>query len=446
MSTLFKFSLSLWIVLQLALLPAPVLAQTVTGNAGQPLVYNPNVANTAVSSPAYFDAYIGTGGASGGTDICTRISSAWNLALATGISSAVIDARGFTGAWTCNNSVGPFAPASGKTPHGVLLLGNVDIATSLTWTVPTQTELRGIGSGGASGSPAAFNSIIHNSGTTNIPLVQMGPSTGGPYFGVVVAYLTVDCHNVAGCTGILNNESEENSAVFHVQIWDAPAVGLHVSAYNTSDSTHPAATNSGPYQHIEIAYKICPCTTAIGIQVDGPGSTISGAASARVVREFNDITVSGGGAALNACGNGSSNSGIALGMEVYGVSTSFTNSHIEYVCNGLVIGTSSASLCSTYGGSCDTHGVLVSNVSIGTLTGGGSAVAVGNPSNAAPLSADITVMGVSNGASSSATLQDNTTGASLSYAKDPTVGFYALGHCATPGSGCAMPAPLKNTQ
>jgi hypothetical protein len=231
-------------------------------------------------------------------------------------------------------------------------------------------------------------------------------------------------------------------------IWNAPVIGLHVSAYNSSDSTHPAATNSGPYQNIQVGYvaATCSCNSAIGIQVDGPGSLIGTADDARVVREFNDITVSGGGAAANTCGYGSGNNGITTGVVIYGVSTAFTNSHIEYACTGMQIGTSSASLCSSYSGTCDTHGVVVSNMSIGTLTGGGSAITVGNSGNASPLSADVTITGIGNQANASSTLVDNTTGTTLTYAHDPFIGFYALGHCATAGSGCSMPAPLKNTQ
>ena len=423
----------------------PVCAQISGATEGQPVVAE--TGTTATSDAAYFDAYVGTGGSSGGTDICTRISAAWNAVLVNPVSSAVIDARAFTGSWTCNNTSGPFAPASGKVPHGILLLGNVDIAAYMTWVIPTQTEVRGIGTGGPSGSTYPYNTIIHNAGTQSTVL-QMGASTGGPYFGIVIDSLTVDCFGVSGCTGIVNDEAEENSSVHGVEIWNAPAVGLHVSAYNASDSTHPAASNSGPYRNIQVGYvaATCACTSAIGIQVDGPGSTISGAATIKVIREFNDITISGGGAAANTCGYGGTNSGIAAGIVIYGVSTTFTNSHIEYVCNGIQIGTSSASLCSSYGGTCDTHAVQVSNISIATLTAGGSAITVGNPSNASPLSADVTIIGVGNGSSASSTLLDNTTTTTLSYAKDPFIGLYALGHCATPSSGCAMPAPVKNTQ
>ena len=166
----------------------------------------------------------------------------------------------------------------------------------MTWVIPTQTELRGIGTGGPSGSTYPYNTIIHNAGSQTTVL-QMGASTGGPYFGVVISDLTVDCVGVANCTGIVNDESEENSAVHNVEIWNAPVIGLHVSAYNPSDSTHPAATNSGPYQNIQVAYvaATCSCNSAIGVQVDGPGSLIGSADTAKVVREFNDITVSGGG-------------------------------------------------------------------------------------------------------------------------------------------------------
>ena len=80
-------------------------AQISGGVEGQPVIATAGA--TATSDAAYFDAYVGTGGASGGTDICTRISSAWNAVLTTTVTSAVIDARGFTGPWTCNNTSGP---------------------------------------------------------------------------------------------------------------------------------------------------------------------------------------------------------------------------------------------------------------------------------------------------------------------------------------------------
>ena len=68
---------------------------------------------------------------------------------------------------------------------------------------------------------------------------------------------------------------------------------------------------------------------------------------------------------------------------ILGVSTAFTNSHIEYAQTGLAIGnTSTTSPCTVWmiSANCVTDGVEVSNVSIGTLTNqdGQIAIVVGN--------------------------------------------------------------------
>src|SRR5262249_12799248 len=145
---------------------------------------------TVGASAAYIDAYAATGGASCSsstyscTDICQRINYAWAQALGpagNGITSATVDARGFpTGPWAC--SVSPFVPTTGKsTVSGKLLLGFVNINTSTTWFVPSQTELRGIGTGGTATSNDV-NTIITNAGISNGSVIQMGPSTPSVVF------------------------------------------------------------------------------------------------------------------------------------------------------------------------------------------------------------------------------------------------------------------------
>jgi hypothetical protein len=424
------FTLTLLVVALVVSATNPASAQN-----GEPIVSTGGVPTGTAASPAYIDAFVATAGSS--ADMCSRISTAWKAVLVSPVTSAVVDARGFTGAQNCA-SPGPFAPASGKTPHGVLLLGNVDIATSVTWVVPTQLTLEGIGSGGPSGSSSAYNTILHASGLTNSPILQMGSSTPGPYFGIVIRYLTVDCHGLTGCTGIFNNEAEENSSVEHVQIYDAPAFGLHVSAYNVGNPSNPAASNSGPYRHISIGYKNCTtsCTAAIGVQVDGFGSTISAntGSSSRLIRQFDDITISGFGVGSPF---------IAKGLVIFGVSTAFTNSHIEYTPIGIQVGTSSSNLCTdgSTTGSCDTHAVTISNVSIGTITGGTgqNAIILGSTTSGAPVTADVVVSGIANQGTNSTTLVDNINGITLSYANDPFLGYYAVGHC--PSTGCTVGVP-----
>jgi hypothetical protein len=417
------------------IVPSLLPAQT----AGNPIIYSPAAGGTAAST-SYIDAYVATSG----TDICARINTAWGMVLGqtpTGtappnVNSVTVDARGFTGSWNCESS--PFTPSgTSLLPNGVLLFGNAIITTSATWFVPSHTSLIGIGSGNTTvGSAYGVNTVIRaaNPFPVNSPVLQMGASNtkGGPWFGIVIKNLTVDCFGQTGCIGILNNEAEENSVVDEVQIWDAPLYGLHVSAANGSDPTHPGATNSGPYQNIDIAYtsNCDSCSGAIGVLVDGPGTQISGSPAARSIREFKDITVTGHGTKYLT----------GAAVQIYGVSTAFTNSHIEYAQTGLAIGNvSDASLCTftsggtTISGNCVTDGVEVSNVSIGTFTNapGQIAVIVGSPAPA-PATYDVTLTGIANQCvnTKSATLQDNISGApTLSSNSAPYIGLYALGRC-----------------
>jgi hypothetical protein len=433
------------VTLFLIALPTLLAAQT----AGSPIVYSTGVPAGTVASTSYIDAYAATSG----TDICARINTAWGIVLGqtpTGstppnVNSVTVDARGFTGSWNCESS--PFTPTgTSLLPNGVLLLGNAIITTSATWVVPSHTSLIGIGSGSTTvGTTYGVNTVIRAGSSFSGPVLQMGQSSLGPWFGIIIRNLTVDCNGQTNCGGIFNNEAEENSMVDQVQIWDAPTYGLHVSAANADDSPHPGATNSGPYQNIDIAYTSncgSNCNGAVGVLVDGPGTQIGGSPTARSIREFKDITVTGKGA------------GYLRGeaIMIVGVSTAFTNSHIEYAQMGIEVGASSTTPCTfttssgTISGNCVTDGVEVSNVSIGTLTSalGQIAVVVGNSASSTPATYDVTLTGIANQSANVKvlTLQDNTSGTKLSSLTDPYIGLYALGRCPAGGS-CIV---VKNTQ
>jgi hypothetical protein len=418
-------------LLAYAAFPAKTFAQNPP--AGQPVLTNGTGGMS--TDAAFIDAFVSTTG----TDICSRISTAWTQALSGNSTSAVVDARGFNrsnGPWTCSAS--PF-PTTGKAARGTLLLGNVDIPAGATWVIPTQTEVLGLGTGGGSSSGANYGTIIHAAfscqAPCSIPVLQMGSLTGGPWFGIRIADLTVDCQAVPGCVGIYNAEAEENSGVSHVQIWDAPVYGLWVTANNTQD---PGATNSGPYQGVYIANRICTdaiCGSAVGVRIDGPGGT-----APRLIREFNDVTVSGHAVVNNV----TTLSKIACGVVIYGVSTAFTNSHVEFASTGVQVGYNSTATCfSVYGAKIDTRGVEITNVSSSPLTGGGNSVILGDSATTGTaLTADVTIIGLLNVATSANTIQDYITGNTLTYAKDPYVGFYAVGHC-SPGT-CIKPTVLSN--
>jgi hypothetical protein len=442
--------LHLLALVTLSLIAQPTLLTAQT--AGNPIVLTtgPAPGGTAAST-SYIDAYTATSG----TDICDRINTAWGMVLGatpTGttppnVNSVTVDARGFTGSWTCESS--PFTPSgTSLLPNGVLLLGNAIINTSVTWFVPSHTSLIGIGGGNTTTLSAnGVNTVIRAAAPfPSGPVLQMGAANstkGGPWFGIVIKNLTVDCFGQTGCVGIFNNEAEENSIVDQVQIWDAPLYGLHVSAADASDPGHPGATNSGPYRNIYIAYtsNCSSCSAAVGLQVDGPGTQINGSPTARSIREFNDITVTGRGTGYLT----------GAAVVIYGVSTAFTNSHIEYAQTGLAIGNvSNTAPCTfttssgTISGNCVTDGIEVSNVSIGTLTNGPGQIAIVVGSLApAPATYDVTLTGIANQSvnSKSTTLQDNISGPTLASISYPFIGLYALGRCS--GGTCAV---VRNTQ
>src|SRR5580704_7395006 len=134
-----------------------------------------------------------------GSDICAQIFNAWSAAMATGLTSATIDARGITGTQSC--SANPFPrKASGK-----LWLGNTVIITTATLPDKSNTTLR-------AGSSAAD------------PVLQMG-NNQSVTFDVQVKSMSVDAYGLA-TTGILNNSALEGSTLEDVDINNATKYGL----------------------------------------------------------------------------------------------------------------------------------------------------------------------------------------------------------------------------
>ena len=199
------------VTLSLIVLPTLLAAQT----AGNTIVYSTGVPAGTAASTSYIDAYAATTG----SDICARINTAWGMVLGqtpTGttppnVNSVTVDARGFTGSWSCESS--PFTPSgTSLLPNGVLLLGNAIITTSVTWFVPSHTSLIGIGGGNTTvGSGYGVNTVIRAADPyPSGPVLQMGASStkGGPWFVIIIKNLTVDCNGQSGCVGIFNNEAE----------------------------------------------------------------------------------------------------------------------------------------------------------------------------------------------------------------------------------------------
>jgi hypothetical protein len=369
---------------------------------GEPAVGNS--AGVLVSDGLFLDASEFTGA----PDACTQILNAW---LALPGSSGTIDARSLTGTLTC--STNPFSSSK----HGKLLLGNATFQTTVPWVVPTRVQVEGLGATFDSSASVTFNTIILASASSVSPIVTMGNQN--PSFGVQIKGLTIDCNNYLSCIGIYNGVSEEGSIIDNVNIVDAPAIGIRVTTNATSGS---GAANSGPYRNIGVGYNSTVCTncngSTVALQVDGAGT-------GQVIREFDDVTVSG---------NGVSNTqwaGTAIGVYVYGVSTALTNSHAEFFPVGIQIG-QVAGVTPAY----STQAVEVSNVSIQNV--GGWNVILGNSGNN-PATGDVTLEGITSGSANNQIVENNITAHNLTSVDDKYIGLYAVGHC--PSAGCTGSQP-----
>jgi hypothetical protein len=321
---------------------APVYSQV-----GAPII---KTSTSTAADPIFIDAYISTGGSGGVTDICSRINSAWTAAVTSTLPSVVIDARGFTYAneptagtpWQCTTS--PF-PTTSNAAGGVLLLGNVEIQTSVTWQIPSRVHVQGIGVSGLNNATNANTLIQALSSLTSGAVVQLGTGSSSQY-DVQLKSLTVDAAGHAPI-GVLNDSAEEGSTVEDVDIFNASQCGLLIQQNSTSGT---AAVNSGPYRNINIQYNTecgssCNSSNTVGLAVEAASE------QSAAVRGIDNVTVSGAGIS-------GSTQALLQCMYVIGFPVQITNSHVEYCTTGIQIGAPGGG-----GGIPGTNNVEVQNVS-----------------------------------------------------------------------------------
>lgn len=223
----------------------------ISGIDGQPLISKGGA--NAASDSSYFDVLVGESSVVG--DMCAKIAAAWNGLPA---NSGTIDARGFTGAQACG--VNPFATPTPK--FGKLLLGNVIISTSVGWQIPTHVQVEGIGTATTANAPAmTANTIIRASSgfsSSSGALIQLGDGSSQT-FDIGLKGVTVDCYGISGCSiGILNNSSEEGTTVEDVNVFNAPCVGVQVSArYTRSSEQRPLSQHKHPVHLKFLEQRLC---------------------------------------------------------------------------------------------------------------------------------------------------------------------------------------------
>jgi hypothetical protein len=379
---------------------APAFAQY---TAGQPAVAK--TASSLVTDQNYWDASQFTGSPT--NDICGKIHAAWIASM--GSTGATIDARGITGPQSCSAS--PFPSAA----TGVLLLGSTVISTAVTWQIPSDVHLLGIGNVGPTDTGGANTVIRAASGLTGA-VVQLGNGSSQT-FDAQVMNLTVDGNAIA-TIGILNNSAEEGSFVQDVNILNVPGTGLEIARYNSTTSPN----NSGPYRNINVQYNSTTCPSCNSVNTIGVAVTSSVAAGGELygsVRGIDNVTVTGSGTASSPGTFGSC-------MQLIGYPVQVTNSHVEYCATGIQIGASAVGDAWP-----ETNNVEIQNVSIFP----------NSPTNwnvTITRAADIMLSGITG--FSTDVLDDTVTGNTILGTGSNTyyLGFYLLGDATVPATNTTV--------
>jgi len=195
-------------------------------------------------SPAFIDASPLLQG-----DICTTIYRILNGTVGSYTSGAVLDARGISGsALTCPTNTSPWFTQSGgylaNKPSTILLPAGT-ITIPYQWILPSGTRLIGQGTD----LEGSQQTVIRCSGSlcsSSNAMIQFG-GTGtfacptSPCTGISVEHVTLDGVNSTTVTGIENANSQDQTYVDPVTLWQILGTGLYI---------HGNAQNSGPYTNI----------------------------------------------------------------------------------------------------------------------------------------------------------------------------------------------------
>jgi hypothetical protein len=236
-------------------------AQTI--NQGQPAVGN-NGATAFTSSPVVLDATQFTG--TNFNDACDKINAAITALLVAPNKNGVVDARGFTGAQICQESMFPDTAAGSapypQIPTGKLLLGNAVFWVTTTQVQPTKFQVEGVGWPNPHAQPNGTippdaNTIIRACPSISPPTVCQskslsgtppiiwcwgagtGYSTGGCNgggltgdiaFGSLTQYVTFDCFGLANCVDMQAYDIQEGSGCWHCAFhgWGNGGIGLQI--------------------------------------------------------------------------------------------------------------------------------------------------------------------------------------------------------------------------
>ncbi len=369
---------------------APLNAQ----HPGNSTYYSSTCSSSCSSAVSGSGVYIDASQFGGTSVFCVKVNDALN-AIPSGVTGAVVDARGINPGGTNTCSTDPF---SGITNGSVLLLPSGTISISASWVIPAATKIIGEGSG---------LTTIEDAVGLN-PMLQMGPSTcstSSPCMGITIEELSLNGQYLA-TTGILNQGAEEHSYVRNVAISEILGTGLVVE----SDT----AGNSGPYENLYIAAGTSNTSTANQCVAFGGSGSNAGPPGTRGIH------------GLTCIGNGHASTGIDLNAS----NTTVEDLSISGFTNGIVVGDLATSsnpvqsevlinITAASGAGTMTNLIQLSNA--GNCTSiGGSCTAIGTNVT------DIDMLAVTNTVATN-TINDQLTNTTITHSQAGQVAMYALG-------------------
>lgn len=160
-----------------------------------------------------------------GADAGLQINAALKALPSTG---GIVDARGLTGLQISSSNI-----FSGVTAQGVtVLLGAATYRLSQQWVVPNKSRLIGVGRGDANSSNTVLQAV--STFPVSTPLIRLG--SGTIVFGTQLQYLTVDCNNISGCTGVYSTDLNEQSGLFFVLVVNYSLYGVNIDGSVSGDT------------------------------------------------------------------------------------------------------------------------------------------------------------------------------------------------------------------
>ncbi len=380
--------LTLFLIAGSLISTAPLNAQH-QGNSA----YYPSNGTTLAGSGVYIDASQFGGSAA----FCLKVNDALN-AIPTGVSGAVVDARGINAGGSNTCSTDPFNGTYTITNGSVLLLPSGTISISAGWVIPAATRVIGEGSG--------LTIIKATSTLSSKPMLTMGSSACEPCQGVAIEELSLNGNNEA-TMGILNQNSQEHSYVRNVVISNVSGTGLTV---NTNDSG-----NSGPYENLLIT---AGTSSAAQCVVFGGSNPNNGPAGLRGLH------------GLTCMGNGSASS---TGIDLNTANTTVENILVGGFTNGIVVGDLSNTASPT-SNAWPVQGVVLENIWAAALSGFTmtNLIELSNAGNCdsgncfGTTTSDIDLLGINNTVATN-TINDQLTGYIVTKAQAQNVAVYILG-------------------